>query len=92
MTEAPTLSIVERLPQAVASREAVAVLEEYLEHAKAGHITAVAIAATTTTDSALTVITRSENAILLLGAVHRLAVRLNQGLDGAEVPDGGGAA
>jgi hypothetical protein len=75
------LSVVERLPQAVANREVVETLESYLADAKSGRIASMAIAAITADGEALTVATRTDDRMRLLGSLTRLIARINATID-----------
>ena len=85
----PILSVVDQLPQAVANRQAIEVLESYLVDARAGRIVSVAIAAVTNGRQCLTVSTATEDRLLLLGALSRLTARINAAIEIDEIPDNG---
>lgn len=75
------LSVVEKLPQAVANREVVETLEWYLAEAKVGRVSSVAIAGITSKGEALTVATQSDDRMRMLGSLMRLIARINATID-----------
>lgn len=85
---APVLSVVDKLPAAVANRETIETLETYLADAKAGIITAVAIAAITSDGKVLTVATHDR--FSLLGAMQHLSWRISLGIE--DIEEEGGVA
>jgi hypothetical protein len=77
MSTPPVISLVDRLPSALANREAVEILEHHLELAKAGKIKAVALAAVLDNGMAQTACSAADSATMLLGAIGRLWHRFN---------------
>lgn len=90
----PVLSVVDKLPAAVANREAVEMLESFLADAKTGRIVTVALAAVTNQREYSVAATSTDDRTLLLGALHRLAWKINaqMDVDAGERPNGTGGA
>lgn len=89
MTTAPVISLVDRLPDAVESKEIIEMLEVYLKSAKAGEIRSLALVAIMSDGQALTATTRPK--LNLLGALSHLVWRAHAEVQ-SDSEDIGGAA
>jgi hypothetical protein len=95
----PPVSLVDRLPNAVANREVVAILEEQLEQALAGKTVGIGIAAIYSDRECATVAMDCPEPMLLLATAQLLCDRISSEIrkltdysTGPSDPAGGGAA